>query len=308
MSPRTPDVSVVIVTYNNENEIEPCLRCLLSNKKFHTFQIHIIDNASSDNTVEIAKNFKTKNSNDRYQMVIAANEINVGFTAGLNQGLTKCEGSYVLVLNPDAFLREGSLVKLFSVISENSEVGAAAPQLLNPEGTIQQSCRRFPRYRDLVFQMSGLSYLFPNSPRFNHWKMGDFSHDERREVDQPQGACLLFSNKILKKVGLWDEGFPMFFSDVDWCARVSQQGYKIIFEPTSKVDHKKGVSIYRNRVKMIISSHKSFIRYLKKYRPHFILVNHIFAIILWGVAFIRVLLYMAKTLFSKRNLEAGNAE
>ena len=87
-------------------------------------------------------------------------------------------------------------------------------------------------------------------------------------MDQPQGACLLFRRHLLQEVGYWDESFPMFFSDVDWCLRVKQHGWQILFEPLAQVIHHKGSSVYQNRPSMIWSSHISFYRYLKKHHPN----------------------------------------
>ncbi|RMF58121.1 MAG: glycosyltransferase family 2 protein, partial [Calditrichaeota bacterium] len=188
-----------------------------------------------------------------------------GFTRALNQGLARSRGEYILVLNPDTVLQPGCLTVLLGVLAERERVGVVAPQLLNPDGTVQPSCRRFPRYRDVLFEASGLSRAFSGSRVFNGWKMGDFDHTTGRGVDQPQGACLLFHRSVLTKVGLWDEGFPMFFSDVDWCRRVKHQGYEIWFEPTARVVHLQGRSIFQHRPRMIWSSHCSFYRYFKKY-------------------------------------------
>jgi hypothetical protein len=308
VSPELPDVFAIIVTYNNESDIRGCLSGLLVNKNSCNLRICVIDNASSDNTISVINAFKSRHVVDKPDINLTANKSNLGFTVALNQGLKRCEQGYILVLNPDAALKEGCLRTLIAASKGITAAGVVAPQLLNPDGSIQPSCRRFPRRRDLIFELAGLSYLFPQNPRFNYWKMGDFNHNLKRDVDQPQGACLFFSKKILDQVGLWDEAFPMFFSDVDWCARVKKSGCKIIFEPAAKAAHKKGASINRNRIKMIISSHKSFALYLKRYRPNFILVNQIFAIILWLTAFVRIFVFLAEGLFSKHKSEATNGK
>jgi hypothetical protein len=95
--------------------------------------------------------------------------------------------------------------------------------------------------------------------------MGDFDHRTPAEVDQPQGACLLARREVAAPVGLWDERFPIFFSDVDWCRRVWQKGWKIRFEPAVQIIHTQGVSVQQVRATAIWSSHLSFWRYLRKY-------------------------------------------
>jgi GT2 family glycosyltransferase len=95
--------------------------------------------------------------------------------------------------------------------------------------------------------------------------MGDFDHRTAAEVDQPQGACLLARPEVVAQVGLWDERFPIFFSDVDWCRRVRQEGWKIRFEPSVQIIHAQGVSVQQVRAAAIWSSHISFWRYLRKH-------------------------------------------
>ena len=144
-------------------------------------------------------------------------------------------------------------------------MGIVAPQFLNADGSIQPSCRRFPRHRDIVFHALGLNYLFPYSKLYNYWKMGDFDHQSQRFVDQPQGAFLLTHRRAFEDVGLLDENFPMFFSDVDWCRRFINKGWKITFTPEVKIIHHKGSSVYnnRNRISLIWSSHISFYLYFQ---------------------------------------------
>ncbi|MEE8341418.1 MAG: hypothetical protein V3R52_04915, partial [Candidatus Neomarinimicrobiota bacterium] len=135
-----------------------------------------------------------------------------------------------------------------------------------PGGKIQKSCRRFPRRRDLLFESIGLSKIFKNSKLFNYWKMGDFDHENNRLLDQPAGAALLLPKTIFDEIGLLDEQFPMFFSDVDLCKRIWSAGYHVQYTTNAYITHKGGASVYRKRIKMIVSSHFSFWKYFGKYK------------------------------------------
>ena len=129
----------------------------------------------------------------------------------------------MLFLNPDTILPPNCLTALLPALYADPGTGVVAPQLRFPpasSGFIQPSCRRFPTYWDLFCAFTGLTMLFPRSRFFNGWKMGDFDHRSPREVDQPQGACLLARPEVATQLGAWDERFPLFFSDVDWCRRV----------------------------------------------------------------------------------------
>jgi hypothetical protein len=287
---RRVEVSVVIVAFNNEHEIRLCLESVISELKKFSFQIFIIDNHSRDRTRNQISEFCSMLANQNGEVELIFNPNNIGFTAALNQGLKRSRSDDILILNADTMLKSGSLVTLKTTLQSQKQIGVVAPQLLNPDGTIQPSCRRFPRYRDVLFEITRLSYLFKKSRIFNAWKMGDFDHRSRRRVDQPQGACLLFRRQLLEEVGLWDERFPMFFSDVDWCQRVKSQEYEIVFEPAAQVIHHKGVSVLQQRLRMIWSSHRSFYKYFKKhyYQPKFFLLNAILGAILFFAAILRI--------------------
>ena len=282
-------LSVVIVTFDSENEIEGCLETLLADCRPAGLacQICVVDNASEDATCSKVEAW--------YRLygipnLLRRNPQNLGFTRALNRGLADCKGDFVLILNPDTLVQENCIGRLVNLLKCDRKVGVAAPQLMNPDGSVQPSCRRFPKRRDVVFECLGLSRIFPCSRLLNGWKMGDFVHRHRLNVDQPQGAFLLTTREVLRKVGLWDETYPMFFSDVDWCQRVKKAGFEIIFEPGAQVIHQKGVSIYKRRAAMIWSSHISFHHYLKTYRtgPLSFILNEIFGVFLVILAMVRM--------------------
>ncbi|MFQ5769669.1 MAG: glycosyltransferase family 2 protein [bacterium] len=284
------EISIIIVTFNNENEILACLDALLRELGHCSFQIILVDNNSQDRTRELIHENWSKFQSQNGETIFISNSENCGFTRALNQGLRNCNGKDILILNPDTELQSGSLMTLRDTLRCEPNFDVVAPQLLNPDGSVQSSCRRFPRHRDVLFDMIGLSSLFRKSKVFNHWKMGDFDHQNRRSVDQPQGACLMFSRQLLHAVGFWDENFPMFFSDVDWCQRVILHGYSILFEPAAKVMHHKGRSVEQSRPEMIWSSHHSFYKYFKKHKKalRFLILNEMAGFILLFLAIFRI--------------------
>lgn len=293
--------SIVIVTYNNQNEIGRCLDSVLSHTENQSTQIVIVDNHSSDLTVGL---IKEEYGDTKPPILLIDNPSNWGFTKALNQGLRRCEGRYILVLNPDTEITTGCLDELQAALERDGQAAVVAPQLLNPDGSVQASCRRFPRYRDVLFELSGLSYLFPGTRLFGGWKMGDFDHLVQRYVEQPQGACLFFKKERLDDVGLWDEQFPMFFSDVDWCHRVRDLGWKILFFPGAHVFHDKGKSVMRNRAQMIWTSHHSFYRYFRKYNKGLLnsILNTVIGGILLPAACIRIVVNRLQGLINKNEV------
>ena len=299
------DLSIIIVTFNHEKEIANCLTTLATAISSFQTEIFIIDNHSTDQTVAIAKD-SLSNINKKHQWSIICNKSNKGFTRAVNQGLEQIRGEYVLILNPDTELPENIFGPLIEIFNNNREVGIVSPQFRNPDGTVQPSCRRFPRHRDVIYNALGLNLLFKKNKEFNYWKMGDFDHQSRRAVEQPQGAFLLVRREAMEQVGLLDEQFPMFFSDVDWCQRFMQHGWKILFVPGVQIVHYQGTSIFKHRLKMIWSSHRSFYHYFSKYYrgAGWQILNLITGEILIGIAILRSIFY----LLTSKNIEDYQAE
>ena len=253
-------VSIIIVTYNSEKEIDNCIISLLPQLHEINGEILIIDNNSTDNTISQINNFECKN------ISIVRNNGNFGYTKANNQGIKNAKSDYILFLNPDTIVPNGTIKNLLDEIIDNKNLWAIAPQLRFPDGRVQKSCRRFPRRRDILYESIGLSKIFKNSKEFNYWKMGDFDHNKTILVDQPAGAALLIPKNIIAEIGLLDEQFPMFFSDVDLCKRIWDRGNNIQYSTNSYITHKGGASVYRKRIKMIVSSHFSFWKYFNKYK------------------------------------------
>lgn len=266
-------IAIIIVTYESGRHIRACLSSLPQAAPQQQLHLIVIDNASRDNTQEEICAAMQAMRHPRIIGLGITNADNYGFTAAVNQGLARIpEDAAVLFLNPDTILPPGSLSVLMQSFWGDEKIGVVAPQLrfpanaATPRETIQPSCRRFPTYRDLLFEFIGLAQLFPQSAFFNRWKMGEFEHRTSREVEQPQGACLLARPEVIRQVGMWDERFPLFFSDVDWCRRVRQAGWKIYFNAEVFIYHAQGASVKQVRPRAIWSSHVSFWRYFRKWR------------------------------------------
>ncbi len=257
-------LDVVIVTYNSEDVILPCLSSLPPSLPHRSIKIIIIDNNSCDATNEKIRSFSQANL-ENIETVFLENAGNEKFTRGINQGVVQSDAEFVLFLNPDTVLPETGLQRLIEILQEDEKTGVVAPQLRNRNGGIQSSCRRLPQRRDVLFHALGFNLVFAQSRIYNGWKMGDFDHRIPCFVAQPQGAFLLTKRAVLQDVGKFDEQFPLFFSDVDWCRRVLQAGYRIRFSPEVAVFHHQGQAVNTHRTSSIFSSHKSFIRYFWKY-------------------------------------------
>jgi len=255
-----PRISIVIVTWNSQDYIHPCLDSLFPQDQ--DLEVIAIDNGSRDSTLNALREYGIR-------IKVVENQSNLGFARAVNQGLKLAAGEYILLLNPDTVLTPGALQIMAGFLNEHPQVWALGPQLLNPDGSVQRSCRQFPDGRIMFYEFTGLSKLFPKNKIFGRWRMGYFDHQTPAQVDQPMGACLMIREEVLEKVGLLDEeNFPMFFNEVDWCLRIRRAGGQLYFLPQAKVYHHHGASTRRVKRAMIISSHQSMIRYFAKHYPH----------------------------------------
>ncbi len=180
----------------------------------------VVDNASGDGTIEMVRA-------EFAQVRLIVNERNLGYAAGNNQAIRASAAPFVLLLNPDTEVQAGALGGLLSAFGGDERVGAAAAQLLLPDGRIQRSCRSFPRPAAVLYDAIGLARLFPRSEVFGQYRMTYWDHSSPREVDQPMASALALRRAALDEVGLFDEDFPLYFNDVDLCYRLKQAGWKI---------------------------------------------------------------------------------
>ncbi len=259
-------LSVIIVNWNTCELLDRCLNTLsIELKALNLFdsgsEVYVIDNNSADGSqTAVAKNHPW--------VKLISNEDNLGYARANNQALQLASGKHVLLLNPDTEIYSGAIGSLISFLDDHLRAGIVAPQLINTDGSIQSSCRTFPSFTALLYELVGLSRIMPAGSRARSYKMLDWGHDDERQVDQPEGACLLIRKELFSQIGLFDEGFFMLFEEVDWCYRAKQAGWEIWFTPKAKVLHHLGQAIKQVKIKMILSSHRGLYRYWYKHHRH----------------------------------------
>jgi GT2 family glycosyltransferase len=199
------------------------------------------------------------------EMILIHNSTNFGFAPAVNQGLRISRGEYILVLNQDIRIIGDAIIQLVEQLKKDNRIGVVGPKFIGFDGVLQKSGRAFPRYRDLLYEFTGLSYLFPKSPIFGHWKMGWFDHLTEREIDQPMGAAMMFRKNLIDEIGLFDEQFRIFFNDVDFCRRAKDKGYLNLYYPGAVIEHFLGGSTRKAKPNMIFESHRAMYLYFKKY-------------------------------------------
>ena len=251
-------LSITICSWNTIEDLRACLASLRAVKDEASFEVIIVDNASTDGSAQmVADEFS------EFRLFTQAE--NLGFTGGHNLAIAQRKGEHALPLNSDTIVHPGALRDLLAYLDSHPEVGILGPKLLNPDGSLQFSCRRFPNPTAALFRNTPLGKLFPNNRFTREYLMQDWNHDEPREVDWVSGAAMLVHGEVIRKIGAFDPGYFMYCEDVDWCWRTWEAGYKVMYLPSAVITHAIGRSTDKVANKMIVRFHKSMLRF---YRLH----------------------------------------
>lgn len=231
------DVSIIIVNYNTGEFLRECLSSVYNfvSKKV-AYEVIVVDNASTDNSVEIVKK-------DFPQVLLLTSTLNIGFSRGNNVGIKRAKGKYILFLNPDTVMQKDTLEKMIAFMDEHENAGASTCYLEMPNGKLDDASHRgFPTPWNAFCYFSGLAKLFPGSMFFNGYNLGWRNLGKTHEIDALAGAFMLVRAEAGEEAGWWDETFFFYGEDLDFCYRLKEKGWKIYFVPTVSVLHHKGVS------------------------------------------------------------------
>lgn len=265
------DLGIVILNWNTKDLLRRCLQTVLASVGDFTYDVVVVDNASTDGSPDMVR--------DEFpQVQLIASDINGGFPYGNNLGLrllgfqdaggAKDDAPrYALLLNPDTEVEPTSLYDMVSYMDAHPEIGVAGPKLVLPSGDLDRACRRsFPTPTISFYHFSGLSKLFPNSPRFARYNMTFSDPDKEIEVDSVVGAYMQVRREALEKIGLLDETFFMYGEDLDWAYRIKQAGWKIFYNPAVTVKHVKRAASKKSQRAQMEFYRAMLIFYRKHYR------------------------------------------
>ena len=224
------ELSIVILNYKMKGLVKNCLKTIYEQSFDFDFEIIVVDNASKDKIEEELKD------NHRKVRFVKAKRNN-GFGSGINLGLNEVKGEYVLILNPDIHLLQGSVEKMLNYLKQNKKVGLVAPKLLNPDRTLQYTCYKWHNFWTPIYRRTFLGKLPWAKKDLDEFLMMDWDHNETRTVDWVQGSCMLIPKAVLDKVGHFDERFFMYFEDTDLCRRIKLAEYAITYLAQAEVIH-----------------------------------------------------------------------
>lgn len=235
MTKMAPDLSIVILNFNTAQLLKNALLSLADTKDIK-LQTIVVDNASSDHSVELVKKeFK--------DVQLIASKKNLGFAGGNNLALPYLKGRYVLFLNSDTVTPGNTLGYLVNYMDQHSEIGIITCRVDLKIGGLDKDCHRgFPTPWASITNFLGLSKLFPKSRLFNAYHLGYLDFNTIHEVDSVTGAFLMVRKSAADKLGYWDDTFFFYGEDLDFCYRYKSAGWQIVYNPKVNIIHYKGAS------------------------------------------------------------------
>ena len=249
----TVEISIIIVNWNTRDLLANCLKSIEETVRGLTLEVIVVDNASSDGSAAMLR--------ERFpQVKVIENRENRGFGAANNQAMRIMSGRYALLLNSDTILTEHAVEKLFDFLETRADAAMACGQLLNADGSKQNSIAAFPNLFTLLTNTSLLEYLFPRK-----YPSKRYPHPEPLEVDSCIGACLLVRKEAIDAVGMFDERYFFFFEETDWAYQMRRAGWKIYHVPDAFIHHLQGKSIGRN-IASRIAFYRSRYQFFEKWK------------------------------------------
>ncbi|MGA2332389.1 MAG: glycosyltransferase family 2 protein [Syntrophales bacterium] len=252
------DISIIIVSWNAKGLLEKCLDSISNISNRYRSETIVVDNASTDGAPELVKNKFP-------EVKLIQNAVNLGFARANNIGITEGVGRYICLINSDVVVPEHCLDHMCEYMDANLEIGVLAPKVLNPDGTLQYTCREFPSFWNNLCRAFALDTTFPRSSIFGRQFMTYWSHDKVSDVDYVSGCFMLVRKSALEQVGLLDEEFFFYAEDKDWCKRFWDAGWHVVYDPLVQVYHHNAGSSSKDPVKFYIEEIRANLQYYKKH-------------------------------------------
>jgi GT2 family glycosyltransferase len=256
-SRKTVDLSIIVVSWNVRQLLHACLQSIWNGRGDLELEVIVVDGGSKDGSPEMVQS-------DFPWVRLIARADNVGFPRGNNLGLAEACGRHILLLNPDTEVIGDALQQMVHHMDEQADVGAAGGQLLNPDGSVQSSRRRFPTLATGVFEST---WLQPFAPRWllSNYYAEDISDSDRADVDWLVGACLIVRREVVEQVGRMDEAYFMYSEELDWCRRIKTAGWRIVYLPEARFLHHIGKSSEQAITERHINFQRAKLRYFHKF-------------------------------------------
>ena len=231
------ELDIVILSYNVSKLLKQCLESVLASPESDKWQIIVVDNASQDDSVEMVRR-------EFPQVKLITSEQNLGFSAGNNLAVPYLKSEFVLFLNPDTVVKPKAIETVRQYLKSHPQVGAATARVwLGNSGKIDEGCHRgFPTPWNAVCYFSGLSKWLGKYRLFGGYQLSFQDLDTAHPIDSLTGAFMMVRRDVAEQLNWWDEDYFWNGEDVDFCYRIKQAGYQIMYLPEAEIIHFKGSS------------------------------------------------------------------
>lgn len=273
-----PDVSVAILSWNTRGLLRRCLASLFrpedpevleawegAGRPLRVFprescsvEVIVVDQESVDRSAEMVEE-------EWPEAKLVIQRPNLGFAGGNNVAYRHARGRYFLLLNSDTVVRPGWLSELVRYADAQPRAGLVGPKLVNPDGSLQYSCRRFPTLGAGLFRNTPLQWLLPRNHYTSDYLMQSWDHSSAQQVDWLSGACLMARREMIDEIGVLDERYFMYLEDTDWAFRAHKADWEVHYVPEPVVLHEIGRSSDRRPRRMIVMHHQSAYRYFSEH-------------------------------------------
>ena len=253
------DISILIVNWNTRDLLHRCLSSIRTRDSRLKMETIVVDNDSNDGSAEMV-------SREFPHVTLIRNRANVGFAKACNQAIRLSKGRFLLLLNSDAEICNGSLHTMVSFMDNNESVAAAGCKLLNPDGSLQRSYwNHFPSVRDAVIENL---YLYQLPIRNASPKMRTTSRAQDTsavDVAHLLGACVILRQEAIADVGLLDEDFFMYLEETDWFYRAKRRGWRVCYLASAEVIHHGQQSSNIDPIRFVPYLSKSYCHFVRKH-------------------------------------------
>lgn len=267
------DLSIIIVSFNTKKLTKECLDSIGKYAKNLEYEIIVVDNISTDGSVEMLRKFKKLNSKLR----IVENDKNLGFGKANNQGMKIARGRYILLLNTDTIVKDNVLGEMVDWMDKHPKVGVSSCALKNADGSLQGTGGYFPNLskvfawmfflEDIPLLDKAIKPFHPMHPHSPFYK-GEAFFEKPHQQDWLTGAFFLLRKRAVDDVGLFDKDYFMYTEEVDYCWRMKKKGWKVWYLPQWSIVHLGGASSATAEFPLL-SELKGIKTFYKKHKPSY---------------------------------------
>lgn len=263
------NLSIIIVNWNVIDLLARLLDSIFQYTEHLTYEVIVVDNNSIDGSVNVLK-MKYKDQINAGLLKIIANDYNAGFAKANNQGLKEAQGEYLLFMNPDMELIDSNYLKLIDFMQSSPNVGVCACRLTFGDHTVQANIKADPGLGDQILIMLKLHHFFSWLPCLKKYLQKDFDYSQNKYVEQAMGAFIFTKREIMKKIGGWNECYPLWWEDVELCKNMRDASYEIVYVPSVEAIHYGGQSfVQAPTFQKQKRFNKGMLTYFKKHHSKF---------------------------------------